>query len=418
MRECFATILGKTRKIQLFPDVLSKGASMSSAYILSACRTPIGRFRGELAAIAAPDLAAVAIREAVRRTGLTADQVDEVILGHVLSAGVGQAPARQAALRAGLPPSVAACSVNKVCGSGLKAVMFAAAAVGSGDAKLIVAGGMENMSRSGWLLPREQRAMGNQQLIDLMLHDGLTCGIGGTSMGEIAEQLAGCCGIDRESQDRYAIESHRRAIAAIDAGIFATEIVSVPSSDAAETTMIHNDAGPRRDTNLQTLSNLRPVFAKAGSVTAGNASMISDGAAAVLVGNRSMAERSGNDPLCRIVASATVGGPPEDLFIAPVAAVREVVHKSGHSIDEIDLFEINEAFAVQMIACIGQLKIPYDRVNVHGGAIALGHPIGASGARVLVTLLNSLQRRGQRLGIAALCLGGGNAVAMLVDREV
>ncbi|QDV69981.1 Acetyl-CoA acetyltransferase [Rosistilla carotiformis] len=391
---------------------------MSTAYILSACRTPIGRFQGDFASVAASDLAAVAIREAIRRTGLLDAEVDEVILGHVLSAGVGQAPARQAALRAGLPETVAACSVNKVCGSGLKAVILADQAIRSGDAKLVVAGGMESMSRCGWLLQRGQRALGDQQLTDWMLHDGLTCAMTGDSMGAIADQLAARAKISRPTQDRFALESHRRAIEAIDAGAFAEEIVPVAVNTKNGAIEISSDSGPRRETTLEQLAELRPVFGKEGSVTAGNASMISDGAAAVVVADASVAERSVVHPLCRIVATATSGGAPQDLFTAPVAAIREVIRKAEYSLQEIDLFEINEAFAVQMVACIDQLDIPHSRVNIHGGAIALGHPIGTSGARVLVTLLNAMQRHEKRLGIAALCLGGGNAVAMLVDREI
>ncbi|QDS89616.1 Acetyl-CoA acetyltransferase [Rosistilla ulvae] len=391
---------------------------MSTAYILSACRTPIGRFQGDFASIAAPELAAVAIREAIRRTGLLATEFDEVILGHVLSAGVGQAPARQAALRVGLPTTVAACTVNKVCGSGLKAVMLADQAIRAGDAKLVVAGGMENMSRSGWLLQRGQRVLGDQQLTDGMQHDGLTCAMTGDSMGTIADHLATLANVSREAQDRFALQSHRRAIEAIDDGAFAEEIVPVAVTSKSGTAEISCDSGPRRETTLEQLAELRPVFGNSGTVTAGNASMISDGAAVVVLADSSVVRRSGIRPLCRIVATATSGGAPEDLFTAPVAAIREVVRKAGHSLQDIDLFEINEAFAVQMIACIDQLDIPSCRVNIHGGAIALGHPIGASGTRVLVTLLGAMQRHGKRLGVAALCLGGGNAVAMLVDREI
>jgi acetyl-CoA C-acetyltransferase len=388
---------------------------MSDALIFSACRTPIGRFRGALSALSAADLGAIAVREAVARAGLNPSDIDEVILGNVLTAGMGQAPARQAALRGGLPASVAALTVNKVCGSGLKAVMLAAQAVRCGDADCVVAGGMESMSQAGWVLPRDAPALGDRTLVDSMLHDGLTCAFSNRSMGDIAEQLAEQAEISRDEQDRLALESHRRAVAAIDAGAFTAEIVPVRRD--VNNSVVAQDEGPRGETNLKRLAELSPVFRKDGTVTAGNSSMISDGAAALVVGSESVMTRTGQRPLARIVASATSGTEPDNLFIAPVEVIRRVVAKAGLSLDDIDLFEINEAFAVQMLACIRQLDLSLDRVNVHGGAIALGHPIGASGARVLVTLLHALENRNARFGVAALCLGGGNAVAMLVERE-
>jgi acetyl-CoA C-acetyltransferase len=390
---------------------------MSDVYILSACRTPIGKFRGNLSWLPATELGAVAVREAVARAGAEPDQIDEVIFGNVLSAGVGQAPARQAALRGGLSPKVAALTVNKVCGSSLKAVMLAAQGVRLGDTDLIVAGGMESMSQAGWVLPRDAAPVGDRQLIDTMMHDGLTCAFGKRSMGEIADSLAAKAGISRGEQDEFALESHRRAVAAAESGAFDAEIVGVPSRRATDNLMIVRDEGPRKDTDLEQLGKLKPVFGAGGTVTAGNSSMISDGAAAVVVGSKTTAERLGRAPLARIVASATSGGEPEDLFTAPVEAIRQVLAKAQRALKEVDLFEINEAFAVQMLACMKRLELPHDRVNVHGGAIAIGHPIGASGARVLVTLLHALERRGGRIGMAALCLGGGNAVAMLVERE-
>ena len=357
------------------------------------------------------------MREAVSRAGVEPAAIDEVIFGNVLSAGVGQAPARQAALRAGLSPKVAALTVNKVCGSGLKAVMLAAQGVRCGDVDLVVAGGMESMSQAGWVLPRDAPLIGDRPLIDSMMHDGLTCAFSKKSMGEIADALAAKAGISREEQDRFALESHRRAVAAAEAGEFAAEIVRVPSRRKTDDSMASRDEGPRADTDLAQLARLKPAFGPDTTITAGNSSMISDGAAAVVVASESATARTGRKPLARIVASATSGGEPQDLFTAPVEAVRRVVAKAGRSLDDVDLFEINEAFAVQMLACIQQLGISPDRVNVHGGAIALGHPIGASGARVLVTLLHALERRGGRIGVAALCLGGGNAVAMLVERD-
>ena len=390
---------------------------MSGAFVLSACRTPIGRFRGTLSSLPATHLGAIAVRESVAQAGLEPSDIDEVILGSVLTAGVGQAPARQAALRAGLPPTVAALTVNKVCGSGLKAIMLASQATRCGDADLVVAGGMESMSRAGWVLPREAAALGDRILTDSLMRDGLTCAISDRSMGDIAEQLAAETGISRGEQDRFALSSQRRAVEAADCGAFTAEIVPVPVRRGSDESEVLCDEGPRGDTNLEKLSGLIPVFRKEGTVTAGNSSLISDGAAAVVVGSESAVARSGRRPLARIVAVATSGTEPHDLFIAPVEAIRRVVAQAEKSLDDIDLFEINEAFAVQILACIAQLEIPLDRVNVHGGAIALGHPIGASGARVLVTLLHALERREGRLGVAALCLGGGNTVAMLVERE-
>jgi acetyl-CoA C-acetyltransferase len=390
---------------------------MSDAFILSACRTPIGKFRSSLSSLAATELGAVAVREAVARAGVAAREIDEVILGNVLSAGVGQAPARQAALRAAQPPTVAAVTINKVCGSGLKSVMLAAQGVRCGDVELVVAGGMESMSQAAWVLARDAPALGNRPLVDSLMHDGLTCPFTGESMGQIAERLAERAGISREEQDRYALESHRRAAMAAESGAFAAEIIGVPLRRGSNEMIVSRDEGPRSDTTLEKLANLKPSFRAGGTITAGNSSMISDGAAAVVVGSQSAAARTLKRPLARIVASATSGGEPGDVFTAPVEAVRRVITKAGRSLQEIDLFEVNEAFAVQMLACMRELSLPAERVNVHGGAIALGHPIGASGARVLVTLLHALERCGGRLGIAALCLGGGNAVAMLVDRE-
>jgi acetyl-CoA C-acetyltransferase len=390
---------------------------MSNAFVLSACRTPIGRFRGSLSSLQATELGAMVVQEAVARAGLEPSEIDEVILGNVLTAGVGQTPARQAALRAGLPPTVAALTINKVCGSGLKAAMLAAQAVRCGDADLAVAGGMESMSQAAWILPREAPLFGDRALIDSLIHDGLTSPFSNQSMGQIADGLAKKIGISRDEQDRFALESHRRAVAAAEAGAFAAEIVPVPAQHGAEQSAVSRDEGPRSDTNLERLANLKPSFQPEGTVTAGNSSMISDGAAAVVVGSDSVVTRSGMRPLARIVAAATSGADPQDLFTTPVEAIRRVLAKANRELDDIDLFEINEAFAVQMLACMRELQLPPDRVNVHGGAIALGHPIGASGARVLVTLLHALQLRGGRLGIAALCLGGGNAVATLIERK-
>jgi acetyl-CoA C-acetyltransferase len=389
---------------------------VQSPVILSACRTPIGKFGGALSSIPAPELGAVAIRESVARAGIRPDQVAEVIMGNVLSAGVGQAPARQAALQAGLPPSVAALTINKVCGSGLKAVMLASQAIHCGDADVIVAGGMESMSRAPYLLPRSGAKLGDRTLCDSMLLDGLRCAHSGESMGAIAERLARSDGITRQQQDAFATESHRRAVAAIERGVFAREIVPVVVQDRGRSTTVTSDEGPRPGTSVEILAGLKPSFAADGTVTAGNSSMISDGAAAVVVASQQFTDANELTPMARIVAYATSGAPPDELFTAPVAAIETVLAQCGRTARDIDLYEINEAFAVQMLACLKRLKIPGDKVNVHGGAIALGHPIGASGARVLATLLHALQARNLQTGLAALCLGGGNAVAMVVER--
>jgi acetyl-CoA C-acetyltransferase len=394
---------------------------MADAFLLSAARTPIGKYLGSLADMAAPQLAAVAIAEALRRAGIgeTGDSlVEEVILGNVLQAGVGQNPARQAALQAGLPDSVAAFTVNKVCGSGLKAVMLAAQAIRAGDAELIVAGGTESMSRAPYLLlgVRAGWKYGDQKAVDAMIHDGLWCAFEGWHMGEAAEHIAAKCAVSRSEQDRFAAQSQQRAAAAWEKGAFAAELVPVTVGSGAKVKVIARDEGIRPETTVEALAKLKPAFRDGGTVTAGNSSMLSDGAAAVVVGSARAAERLGTKPLARIVAYATSGVTPRDIFIAPVLAVRQVLAKANLQLGDIDLFELNEAFAAQMLACTKELKLEEAKVNVHGGAIALGHPIGASGARVLVTLLYALEQRGLKRGLASLCLGGGNAVAMVVER--
>jgi acetyl-CoA C-acetyltransferase len=339
-------------------------------------------------------------------------------MGNVLQAGVGQNPARQVALKAGFPDTIAAFTVNKVCGSGLKAVMLAAQAIRAGDAELIVAGGIENMSRAPYLLfgARTGWKYGDQKVVDAMIHDGLWCAFECWHMGEAAEHIAAKCGVSRAEQDRFSAQSHQRAAAAWERGAFAGEIVPVTVGSGAKARTVARDEGIRPDTTAEGLAKLKPSFREGGTVTAGNASMLSDGAAAVLVASARAAERLGTKPLARIVAYATSGVAPKDVFIAPVFAVRQVLDRAGLGLKDIDLFELNEAFAAQMLACGKDLKLDESRVNVRGGAIALGHPIGASGARVLVTLLYALESRGLRRGLAALCLGGGNAVAMVVER--
>jgi acetyl-CoA C-acetyltransferase len=356
----------------------------------------------------------------VRRAGLSANQIDEVIMGNVLSAGLGQAPARQAALGAGLPPAVAAVTVNKVCGSGLKAVMLADQAIRCGDAQVIVAGGMENMSQAPYLLPgaRGGWRFGDQQVIDSMQHDGLWCAFEDLPMGSEADYIAESRGVNRADQDALALESHRRALAAAESGAFEEEIVAVNVPDRKRGEMaVNRDEGPRADSSLESLGKLRPSFSPEGTVTAGNSSQISDGAAAVVVVSDSIAAQSKNPLKARIVATATGGVPPKELFIAPVSAIEKVLAKAKLTLADIDLIELNEAFAAQCLACTRPLGLDPAKVNVNGGAIALGHPIGASGARVLVTLLHALKQRNLRRGLAALCLGGGNAVAMIVERE-
>ncbi len=391
---------------------------MADAFLLSAVRTPIGKYLGSLAEVPAPQLGAVAVAEAVRRARVPAEQVEEVILGNVLQAGVGQNPARQAALQAGLPNSIAAFTVNKVCGSGLKAVMLAAQAVRAGDAELLVAGGAESMSRAPYLLfgVRAGWKYGDQKAVDAMIHDGLWCAFENWHMGEAAEHIAAKCGVSRSEQDRFAAQSHHRAAAAWEKGAFAAEVVPVTVGSGAKAKVVARDEGIRPETTIEALAKLKPAFRDGGTVTAGNASMLSDGAAAVVIASARAAERLGTRPLARIVAYATSGVAPKDIFIAPVLAVRQVLAKANLRMEEIDLFELNEAFAAQMLACSKELQLDEAKVNVHGGAIALGHPIGASGARVLVTLLYALEQRGLKRGLASLCLGGGNAVAMIVER--
>jgi acetyl-CoA C-acetyltransferase len=391
---------------------------MTDAYLVSAVRTPIGKYLGGLADVPAPDMGARVLQAALERAHLHAGQVDEVIMGSVLQAGLGQNPARQAALKAGLPDTIAAFTVNKVCGSGLKAVMLAAQAIRAGDADVILAGGMESMSRAPYLLfgARTGWKIGDQKAVDAMIHDGLWCAFENWHMGEAAEHIAAKCGIKRSEQDRFAVQSHQRAAQAWTQGAFAAEVMPITIGTGAKAKTLTQDEGFRADSNGDAMAKLKPAFRADGSVTAGNASMLSDGAAAVAVVSSRGLDKLGVKPLARIVAYATSGVAPKEIFIAPVSAVRMVLEKAKLAIGDIDLFELNEAFAAQMLACNQDLKIDEAKINIHGGAIALGHPIGASGTRVLVTLLHALERRGLRRGLASLCLGGGNAVAMIVER--
>jgi acetyl-CoA C-acetyltransferase len=391
---------------------------MSDVFILSAARTPIGKFGGGLSTTPATDLGATAIRAAVERSGIAPERVDEAIMGQVIQAGAGQAPARQAALKGGLPEGVSATTINKVCGSGMKAVMLGAASIRAGDADVIVAGGMENMNLGPYLLPgaRAGYRLGNAELVDSTVHDGLWCATCDVHMGLHAERVAAKHDVTRQAQDEFALRSHQRALAAIEEGRFRDEIVPVTVEGKKCPITVDTDENPRPDTSLEALAKLKPAFEPdKGTVTAGNAPGITDGAAALVIASDSVAEADGLQPMARITGYAQADVAPEWLFEAPIHGVKRLIERVGGSLDDYDLIEINEAFAAQVLADGNALGFDWDRVNVNGGAIALGHPIGASGARVLTTLLYELRRRGGRKGLATLCLGGGGAVAMAVE---
>ena len=393
---------------------------MEQAVILSAVRTPIGKFMGGLAPLTAPELGAKAIAEAVRRAGIEPNLVDEAIMGNVVQAGLGQNPARQAALRGGLDPRVAAMTINKVCGSGLKAVALASQAVQLGESDVVVAGGMESMSNCPYLLKgaRSGFRLGNQEMFDSMITDGLWDVYENYHMGVTGELVAEKYGITRQEQDQFALESHRKAVRAIKSCFFGAQIVPVEiPQKKGEPVIIKTDESPREDTSLEALGKLKPAFKKDGTVTAGNAPGTNDGAAALIVTSEKNAARMGKSPMARIVAQAVSGVEPKWVMMAPVDAIEKLLKKTGWDRDkDVDLYELNEAFAVAAIAVTRVLKLNSEKVNVNGGAVALGHPIGASGARVLVTLLFEMQRRNLKRGIAALCLGGGNAVALAIER--
>jgi acetyl-CoA C-acetyltransferase len=386
--------------------------------ILAACRTAIGKYLGGLSGFAAPQLGALVIREAIRRAGIDATAIDEVIMGQVVQGGSGQAPARQAMLHGGVPPAVPALTINKVCGSGLKAVMLAAQSIRAGDAQVVVAGGQESMSSAPHYLfgYRNGIKAGNQTLVDGMIHDGLWDSFGQNHMGEYAEYTAQKAGVSRMDQDEFAVQSHRKAVAAQAGGKFRAEIVPVEIPGKGGVTTVAADESPRKDTSLESLAKLKPVFRKDGTVTAGNAPGLNDGASAVVVTSLAFAKAHGLAPKAKVTHYATGGGEPKELFFAPILAVQNLMKKAGTSISSYDLIEANEAFAVQAIADGRALGWDWERVNVHGGAVALGHPIGASGARVLTTLLYALEDRNAGTGLATLCLGGGNAVALSVER--
>ena len=396
-------------------------AGSSDVVVISACRTPIGKFQGSLSELSAPQLGAIVVREAVKRAGLRPELVDECIMGNVVSAGLGQNPARQAAIFGGLPPEVGAMTINKVCGSGLKAVALAAQAIETGNSSIVVAGGMESMTNTPYLLPHARKGyrLGNGQLMDSMVHDGLWDIYNDYHMGITGENVAEKYGIAREEQDGFALNSHRKAIAAQKECRFKSQIVAVelPAKKKGQPAVLFDkDEGPREDTTIETLRALKPAFKKDGTVTAGNAPGVNDGAAAVVVTSTDRAKELGATPMVRIVAQATSGIDPKWVMMAPVGAVQKIWQKTGWKKDEVDLYELNEAFSVQALGVIRELGLDRNRVNVNGGAVALGHPIGASGARVLVTLIYEMIRQNVHRGIAALCLGGGNAVAMAVER--
>lgn len=391
---------------------------MDDIVILSGARTPIGSFLGSLSTVPAPRLGAVAIKAALERAGVAPDQIEQVVMGNVLQAGQGQAPARQAGIYAGIPYEAGAVTVHKVCGSGLKTMMYAANDIRCGDYDVAVAGGMENMSLAPYLLPKGRTGyrMGNGQILDHMVFDGLWDPYDDKHMGNCAETCVAHYGFTREAQDDFARTSYERALASMEDGTFAAEIapVEVPGRRGA-VTVVDTDEEPGK-ANLEKMSKLRPAFDKEGSVTAANASKINDGAAALVLTSASRAQAMGRKPIARLVAQATVAQEPEWFTTAPVGAIRKVLDRAGMSVDDIDLFEINEAFAAVVLAALTELELSVDKVNVSGGAVALGHPIGASGARIMVSLLNALERHGKRFGCASLCIGGGEAAAMIVER--
>jgi acetyl-CoA C-acetyltransferase len=395
-------------------------AGANDIVIISGVRTPIGKFQGSLSDLPATKLGAAVVREAVKRANIDPAAVDECIMGNVISAGLGQNPARQAAIYGGLPPSAGAMTVNKVCGSGLKSVALAAQAIQTGNSEIVVAGGMESMTNAPYLLPNARKGyrLGNVTMLDSMITDGLWDVYNDYHMGDTGENVAEKYHISREEQDEFAVNSHRKAVSAIKECRFKSQIVpvEVPGKKKGETVLFDKDEGPREDTTIEALRALKPAFKKDGTVTAGNAPSVNDGAAALVVTSARTAEKLGAKPMARIVAQATSGVDPKWVMMAPVDAVRQLWQKTGWSKDEVDFYELNEAFSVGSIAVTRELGLSLDKVNVNGGAVALGHPIGATGARILVTLLYEMIRRDVKKGIAALCLGGGNGVGLALER--
>ncbi len=398
-------------------------AKENEAVILSAARTPIGKFQGSLSSVPATQLGAIAVKAAVERAGINPEEIEEVIMGNVVQAGEGQAPARQAEILSGIPATVSASTVNKVCGSGLKAAMFASQAVRAGDADLFVAGGFESMSRAPYLIAGRSGELkfGNQPLTDALLYDGLWDPFENWSMGNAAEFIADEYEVTREAMDRYALESHQKAVEAQEAGRFKAEIIPVQiNGKKGEATVVDQDEGPRKDTSLEALSKLKPAFKPDGKVTPGNSSPMNDGGAAVVISSRAYADKNNLKPLARIIGYAQAAVEPKYLFSAPAYAIPKLLKKIGWTLQDVDLIELNEAFAAQVLAdgyALADQGWDWNKVNVNGGAIALGHPLGASGARVLTTLLYALKDRGLKRGVASLCLGGGEAVAMAVEME-
>jgi acetyl-CoA C-acetyltransferase len=396
-------------------------ASFDDVVIISACRTPVGKFQGSLSEFSAPQLGAIVVREAVKRSGVDPVQVEECIMGNVISAGLGQNPARQAAIYGGLTPATGAMTINKVCGSGLKSVALAAQAIQTGNSSIVVAGGMESMTNAPYLLPQARKGyrLGNAQIVDSMVHDGLWDVYNNYHMGITGENVAEKYGITREEQDEFAVNSHSKAVAAIRECRFKSQIVPVEIPAKKKTdppTLFEKDESPREDTTIDVLRALKPAFKKDGTVTAGNAPGVNDGAAAVVVTSATRAKDLGAKAMVRIVAQATSGIEPAMVMMAPVGAVRKIWEKTGWKNEDVDLYELNEAFSVQALGVMRELGLNPDKVNVNGGAVAIGHPIGASGARVLVTLIYEMIRRDVHRGVAALCLGGGNSVALAVER--
>lgn len=391
---------------------------MQKAVIVAASRTPTGKFLGSLESVSAVNLGATTLRETLRRSGLDAALIEEVIMGQVVQAGSGQNPARQAALKAGLTNEVGALTINKVCGSGLKAVILAAQSIRAGDQHAVLAGGMESMSNAPHLLPgaRKGYRLGHAQVLDANTHDGLWCSIGDEGMGLTGERVAEKYAITREEQDAYATQSHHRAIAAQQEGRFTDEIIPVTVKGRKGDTVVDTDEGPRADTSEETLGRLKPAFKQGGSVTAGNAPGLNDGAASLMVVSADFAQAHGLTPLAEIIDYATGGLAPEWVMMTPVPATQKLLSKLGMSASDVDLWELNEAFSVQSLAVARELGLDAERVNVNGGAVALGHPIGASGARILVTLLHALKQQGKETGVATLCMGGGNGLALAVRR--
>ena len=395
---------------------------MEEIVIVSGVRTPVGKFQGSLSGLTAPQLGAIAVREAVKRAGVKPEQIDECIMGNVVAAGLGQNPARQAALFGGLQPEVSAMTINKVCGSGLKAVALAAQAIQTGNAEIVVAGGMESMTNAPYLLPNARSGfrMGNATAVDSMVHDGLWDVYNDYHMGMTAENVAEKYGVSREEQDEYSLNSHRKAAEAWKACHFKSQIVpiEIPAKKKGQApTVFDYDESIREDASIEALRALKPAFKKDGTVTAGNAPGVNDAGAALVVMSAAKAKELGLKPMVRIRAQATSGVEPKWVMMAPVTGVQKVLAKAGWTTESVDLFELNEAFAVQAIAVTRELGIPLEKVNVNGGAVAIGHPIGASGARVLITLIYEMMRRDVKRGVAALCLGGGNSVALAVERD-